>query len=276
MSTAVGMTNRRVHSFFVIFVLFLTLPLFFISHSFAQVVINEFSPFSDPEWVEFYNASESAEYIKGYYLQDNKGQKKLLSELNISNIQYPFIDGVTPWLNNTGDTVSLFDPNGTQIDSFLFDINYGNGLTFGRNPDKDGSFHLLESSSKGSKNSAIKSSPDPTPNISPTSMPSVSPSVMPSPVPTSSPSSKPTPKASPKRSSPSPQPSEEVLGTMELASPITQLTTQPAPPASESSAPVAAGIVVIIIGGTISGASGYWAYRLRVKNRGLVTNDKKA
>ena len=240
----------------------------------AQVVINEVSPFSDTEWVELYNASESAEYLKTYFLDDDASfesdekskDKKSLAGINLSNTTYPVFEGFSAFFNNPGDTVVLFDANGNIKDQYIYSENYGDNLTFGRNPDQTGSFVLLESATKGSKNSGIKASPNPTPSISPTPKPSVSPSVTPSPISTSSPSPKPTPKPTPKRSSSLPQPNEEVLGIQELASsPIAQLTTQPELPAANTPASFPTGIVVIIIGLTISGAGGYWAYRLHYK-----------
>ena len=42
--------------------LFIFLSLAVHTVSAQVVVINEFSPTTDPEWVEFYNASDSAEY----------------------------------------------------------------------------------------------------------------------------------------------------------------------------------------------------------------------
>lgn len=38
----------------------------------AQVVIDEFVVRPNPEWVEFYNASGSAEYLRGYWLDDDR------------------------------------------------------------------------------------------------------------------------------------------------------------------------------------------------------------
>lgn len=38
----------------------------------AQVVINEFLVDGSPEWVELHNASDSAEYLKEYYIDDDE------------------------------------------------------------------------------------------------------------------------------------------------------------------------------------------------------------
>ena len=106
--------------------------LAFSSVSYAQVVINEFSPFSDTEWVEFYNASESAEYLKSYYIDDdisfgedngNKARKSL-SEINITDKTYPVIDSLKSFFNNDGDAVVVFDSTGSLIDQYNYETNY--------------------------------------------------------------------------------------------------------------------------------------------------------
>src|SRR5690554_3283275 len=75
-----------------------TLVLFVLSLLFpgsisAQVVINEFAPNASEEWVEFYNASDSAKYLKEYWIDDKSdgGQaKKQLTSLNTDNPKYPY------------------------------------------------------------------------------------------------------------------------------------------------------------------------------------------
>lgn len=165
-----------------------SLFLFFLNSSVVNAqVINEFVGNSDPEWVEFYNASASAEYLKSYWLDDdnnfeedsgNSG-KKLLSSLNTDNSSYPYFE-VSNFLNNTdGDDVVLFDPNGNQVDFYHYSSDLGDGVAIGRSPDNTGSFVVLESSTKGSGNSGPK--PDPTSTPGPTDTPTKTPT----PVPTS-------------------------------------------------------------------------------------------
>ncbi len=171
--------------FFVIFAF--TFP----SEVSAQVVINEFVPDASTEWVEFHNASSSAEYIKSYWLDDDSdftndsgsSSKKQLTNINISNVTFPFFE-MSSFLNNGGDYVVLFAPDGTFIDQYVYDSSPGYDVSIGRSPDSTGSFTILETPTKGSANSGPKFTPTPestsTPN--PTSTP----------IPTSSSTPKPT------------------------------------------------------------------------------------
>ncbi len=210
------------------YLIFVFIFLFvFASKVSAQVEINEFVPDANPEWVEFFNASDSAEYIKGYYIDDDtdflndsgNSTKKLLTSLDISNFQYPFID-LSSFLNNTGDSVVLFTPNGAIVDQYSYSSNPGDGVSIGRSPDHTGGFTILSSTTKGNENSAPlvlpteaptpTSTPTATPN--PTSTPTKTPSTSlrtnsPTPAPTKSP----TPKST-TTFSPTSTPEELVLG----------------------------------------------------------------
>lgn len=169
----------------------------------AQVSINEFVIDSDTEWVEFYNSSDSAEYLKSYYIDDDdnftsdsgSSGKKSLSNLNITNISFPYLDLSSAIFNNSPpDNVVLFDGLGNVIDSFSYNVNPGKDVSMGRFPDKVGDFSTLASLTKGSNNSQKAATP--TPSQSPTNSPTANPSKTPSPVPTSTlkPTSSPTPK----------------------------------------------------------------------------------
>ena len=181
----------------------------------AQVEINEFVPDASPEWVEFFNASDSAEYIKAYYIDDDtdflndsgNSPKKLLTGLDISNFQYPFIN-LSSFLNNTGDSVVLFSPGGVIVNQYSYSSNPGDGVSIGRSPDHTGNFTILSSTTKGNENSAPlvlpTETPSPTPSSTPTSTatPTKTPSTSlrtnsPTPTPTKSPTPKPTLTSSP-------------------------------------------------------------------------------
>jgi hypothetical protein len=164
----------------------------------AQVTINEFVPHSTPEWVEFYNASSSADYIKSYYLDDDEdfindgGSKiKLLTDIVITNPTYPYIE-INSFLNNDGDWVVLFDTNGNIVDKYKFDKEQGQGDSIGRSPDSSGSFSILISATKSGPNSAILT-PSPAPVLTPTSSPTSPHTKTASPRPTNSPIQQPTP-----------------------------------------------------------------------------------
>lgn len=171
----------------------------FANHVSAQVVINEFVPDASPEWVEFYNASASAEYLKSYWLDDDvdfesdsgSSVKKLLAGLNIDDIQHPYFE-MTSFLNNGGDSVVLFDPSGAVIDQFQYSASPGDGVSVGRSPDGSGSLVVLAAVTKGSANSG----PQPTPV--PTSSPTIAPSRTATPTPTLSPTPQPAATTTPK------------------------------------------------------------------------------
>ena len=122
--------------------LFALLSFLFLNKVEAQVVINEFVPDSTQEWIEFYNSSASADYIKTYYVDDDtdflsdsgSSSKKLLTNLNTGNPAFPTVD-TSSFLNNSGDWVVLFDQNGSLIDQYQFTSGPGRDISIGRYPD---------------------------------------------------------------------------------------------------------------------------------------------
>lgn len=178
----------------------------------STAAINEFVPDGNPEWVEFYNASSSAEYLKNYYLDDDtsftddsgSSTKKLLTGLATSNPTFPFIE-LSSMLNNSGDSVVLFDPSGNIVDQYSYSSNPGKEISIGRNPDNSGTFFTLASPTKGNTNSPPQ--PSATPPPAPTSAPA----------PTLKPTSTPKPAAA---STPTPEPA------VTLASPTGKISLQ--------------------------------------------------
>lgn len=215
---------------------FLFLFLFFPSTTHAQVVINEFVPDANPEWVELYNASASAEFLKSYYLDDDasfdsdtgSSTKKLLTNLDISNPSNPFVE-IASFLNNSGDSVVLFDDSGFLVDQYQYTSNPGDGVSIGRNPDGSGDFTILLSATKGSTNSSPAPSPSPTPQPTPTKSPTPTPTKSPTPTPAKAPS--PTPKVTQKAaatSTPSEVESQISQGTGETS--VLGLRNEPSSP----------------------------------------------
>lgn len=180
----------------------------------STVVINEFVPDANPEWVEFYNASSSAEYLKTYYIDDDvsftddggSSAKKLLSNLIISDPIFPYIE-LSSILNNSGDNVVLFDSSGNILDQYNYSNNPGKDISIGRNPDKTGTFFTLASATKGTANSSPQPSatPSPTPTLSPTSTHKPTATTTPVPTATSTPIQSPTLNLSPTNDDLSPQ-----------------------------------------------------------------------
>lgn len=205
----------------------------------AQVVINEFVPDANPEWVEFYNASESAEFLKDYWLDDDtsfevdsgSSSKKSLVSLDTTNPSYPFIE-VSSFLNNGGDFVVLFSPEGGIVDQFQYTSNPGDNVSIGRSPDATGDFLILSSPTKGAPNAGPQPTPTPSPAPTPTPSPSQKPAATPKPT-VSAATPTPRPKiagkttASPKISSGKKKQEEKATGEAVLG--ITQVSPSPKP-----------------------------------------------
>lgn len=87
------------------FILFFVFP----SSIFAQVVINEVSPVSDPEWVELYNTSTNEVSLKDYLINfGSDTQNKLFCDNDkLGSNEYKLIILTSNWLSNTGDLVTL-------------------------------------------------------------------------------------------------------------------------------------------------------------------------
>lgn len=150
----------------------------------ADVVLNEFLAHpgtGNPEWVEFSHASESAEYLKSYYLDDDSSftidsgnsPKKSLTSLNIANPAFPFIVLTSSIFNNDGDSVVLFDASGMIIDQYTYYESPGSDISIGRYPDQSGGFSILSSATQGQANGVPAATPTPTsgPTSTPTNTP---------------------------------------------------------------------------------------------------------
>lgn len=90
----------------------------------GDVIINEFV--SDPadeaeEFIEFFNASEYEIDLFGWYVADGSGVKSFLQG-KIQSKKYFVFEKPKGSLNNSGDTIILFDPNLQKIDQ----VTYGN------------------------------------------------------------------------------------------------------------------------------------------------------
>lgn len=240
----------------------------------AQIVINEYVPDGGPEWIEFYNASDSADYIKNYYIDDDtdfvsdsgSSPKKLLTNLNTYNPKFPYIE-TSSFLNNSGDWVVLFDPSGTIIDQNQFTSNPGKDISIGRFPDATGPFLLLAYSTKADANSAPPtpiptSVPTPAPNSTPVPTPVPTPEKTPSPTSTKTPTPKPTPTPTPTVSATPGVLSES--DSEESSSSTLAVTPTPGPidpVIKDKSNNKIMAIIFIGLGLGLMGISGYMIYR---------------
>lgn len=238
----------------------------------AGVVINEFVA-NGSEWVELKNSSDSAEYLKDYWIDDDSdfandsgsSPIKKLSSLVITNVSYPYFDISGTFFNNDGDDVVLFTSSGTIVDQTHFSSSQGPGVAIGRSPDGSGSFVFLQSPTKGAPNSdpQATSQPTSTPTSTPTPTPTEAPAATktPTPKPTVTPSA--TPDFTPGEFGGGESGSEEsVLGARE------ELAT--ASPETESSVggrkfPVLA-VVFIGLGVALVIGSVVWFFKARGKS----------
>ena len=174
--------------------------LFFLSPVSAyasSVVLNEIYPNppgseEDEEYVELYNPTDGEINLSGWTLDDETdggSSPYVIPEGNtIAAKGYKTFKKADTKisLNNSGDTVGIFDNNGGTMDSFTYST-IDEGKTHGRTPD-GGSWAILSSSSENSANTTpeptITSKPTPSskPTVTdkPTSSPKPNPTVKPS------------------------------------------------------------------------------------------------
>ena len=179
-------------AFRVSFLLFV-LVIFFPHTVVASITINEYTPNANPEWVEFYYSGSDLDEIKSYWLDDDiefdsdlgTAAKKKLDSLNTDNPNYPYLE-INSFLNNSGDSVVIFDDAGNLIDSTEYSVDPGLNISIGRSPDQSGGFQVLSSATKGEPNQ-IEPSSTPTLTSTPTStpIPTPTPTITSSPTPTS-------------------------------------------------------------------------------------------
>lgn len=136
----------------------------------AQVVINEFSSNSDPEWVELYNTGASDIDLTGWTLVDEASHAENLSG-TISAHGYLVYERSGGWLNNSGgDVVNLKNSSDVVLDS----ISYGHSgdtvgtlssdKSAGRIPDGNSNWVNNLIWTKGATNYQATSTPTPTPS----------------------------------------------------------------------------------------------------------------
>ncbi|MFA5827929.1 MAG: lamin tail domain-containing protein [Candidatus Shapirobacteria bacterium] len=175
----------------------------------AQVSISEISPVTNPEWVEIYNASDSAVMLNGWKFDDieSDGESpKDLSSINIQALSYYIIDLGNGYLNNGGDSARLINNLGSQVDIFTYstsnsELNWSkqpNGNWCQATPSKDNSNNsCFTPTSTPTPTTVIVPSSTPTPSNAPTptSTPTITTTLTPTPAPSTT--STPTPTSGP-------------------------------------------------------------------------------
>ena len=155
-------------------VIILTFVSSSVSKANAVVVINEFCPNCDLEWVELYNDSETSVDLSGWEIQD--GNTKSTDDLTISGEIPPqgmaVYEHPKGWLNDSSDTVNLYDntDNTSPVDSYSY-VSTEAGKTYSRIPDGYGDFILTNPTKGGFNQPVITTEPIATISSTPTPSP---------------------------------------------------------------------------------------------------------
>jgi hypothetical protein len=141
-----------------------------------QIVINEFLP--DPigddsqnEWIELFNEGNEPVDLAGWQLTDKTSKFTILQNTIIGAKSFLiFPRPVTKLsINNDGETLSLFDPNGDLVFRISYEDKAPEGQSLNRQPDGQWFWSNLPTSGQGN---VIKT---PTPKPSPTSTSTIQP-----------------------------------------------------------------------------------------------------
>lgn len=117
----------------------------------AQILINEVSPASTPEWVEIYNTGSDTISLNEYSINFGSDSQNLVfcATEQIGAGEYKIIELLSSWLANTGDVVIV--KNG---DDEVDKIGYGTGYNL---PKPDSTLKYLTRSPDGSSNWILNS-----------------------------------------------------------------------------------------------------------------------
>ncbi|MFH0928719.1 MAG: lamin tail domain-containing protein [bacterium] len=87
----------------------------------GEIVINEFmsAPVEESEWIELRSRLPDARDLNGYWVTDATGKKTELTGI-ITAYSYYWFENPKGKLNNGGDTINLFAPDGTLIDQVVY------------------------------------------------------------------------------------------------------------------------------------------------------------
>ena len=112
--------------YYLVILLNLVFICFFPKPVFAEVVINEFLPKSSQEWVEFYNKGPLTEDLSNYFFDDDNdfnSDSGSSPKFKLAGILAPGTTcywNVNSYLNDNGDTPTLFYSDGNLVDSYSY------------------------------------------------------------------------------------------------------------------------------------------------------------
>ncbi len=127
--------------------------------AYGMLRLNEIAPYpaSDKEWVEITSLDKSQTIsLKNCVLHDASGKILTISDITIDPATSPFavIQLATSKLNNSGDSVALYDPEGRLLDA----MTYGavkKGETWIRKSGGDGSWSKTQTPTPGTENASF-------------------------------------------------------------------------------------------------------------------------
>lgn len=190
--------NESVKYFLIFLVSFLLLPLAE-SPVFAKVYINEFSSFSNDDWVEFYNDADSDIDLSLYRLRDSTATNKLDPSGAIPAHGYIALDWSNK-LNKDGDSIKLVKKDDESV--IEDEISYGTSTiptaltasqSVGRKTDGSTEWVLFDTGTKGASNNSANNAIVPTATPTNTPAPKTpTPSRVPTPTKVPTPTRKPT------------------------------------------------------------------------------------
>lgn len=171
--------KRAAWSLFVIFFLFF-LPKFSVTRA-QSPLINEImvdsSSSSFGDWVELYNPTSSLIDLTGWSIYDltSNGTPSLTKTLSGNLVPGGFITfDLSNRLNNSGDTITLKDPQGSLADTRSYSSDPGVDISLGLYPDGSSDWQSLNPT-KGTANTALSQTNPPSPTPSPSTQPSSTP-----------------------------------------------------------------------------------------------------
>ncbi|MDP3918145.1 MAG: lamin tail domain-containing protein [Candidatus Woesebacteria bacterium] len=176
-------------TFFLISLLFLIFP----QKVNAQILINEISPSTDPEWIELYNEDDVAIDLFGYLLEDGNSSQTDDLKLNgtIAAKGFLVFTHSKGWLNDGGDTLKLYNNASPSaiIDQYTYQ-SIDSTKSIARIPNGSENWQVTSNITNNSVNP--NPTPSPTPPPTPTPQPTKTPTPTPKPTPTKTATSKPT------------------------------------------------------------------------------------
>ena len=244
-------------------------------HVSAQVVINEFVPDANPEWVEFYNKDQNSADLSEYFFDDeadfdsDEGSSEITSLFGILGPTQACYWNLSTYLNNDEDTPTLFSEDGDIVDTYTY-AQPAEDKSYARIPD-GGEWQVGQTPTKVTTNcSNLAPTPTSTPTLSPS--PTPTPTLTPTPTPTPKPTLTPKPTFSP---TPKPTEATQEAGEENLVLGLREELNSPSPttiPDGENKRkfPILAGVLIFV--GLVIGGFGLYSF-FRNKQKGYNEGD---